>query len=67
MKKNSVGHKIFEDSFIRNAIGSKSVHIDTLEKFYDDKKLLSNLDNIRVHMCEVSYESESEKLNRIGN
>lgn len=64
MKKNSVGHKIFEELFIRNSLGSKKIYIETLEKFYSDKGLLSNLENIRVHLCEVICESESEKNQR---
>ncbi len=64
-KKNSrhksIGHKIFEELFIENSIGSRWMTIAQLEKFYKEKGIASDTARIRVHAQEVIYQSEEEK------
>lgn len=53
LRSECVTHKIFEELFNKDLIGSKWISIDELEKFYASKQIVANLDTIRVHAQEV--------------
>lgn len=62
IKEANVGHKMFENLFIVNHLGSKWVSIDNLEKYYEEKGITSEYENIRVHVQEVMIETDAEKM-----
>lgn len=56
----SIGHRVFEDLFIDNIIGSNWITIEQLEKFYTEKGITSQTARIRVHAQEVIQDERSE-------
>lgn len=56
----NIGHRVFEELFIDNIIGSNWISIDNLEKFYKDKGITSQTARIRVHAQEVIEDARSE-------
>lgn len=62
----TVGHKIFEDTFINNTLGSRWITIDDLEEFYTSRGIFSELDNIKLRVQEVIYETDEQKVRRLG-
>lgn len=60
-KERSIKGSIFEDLFISNTAGSRWIDIDELEKFYEEKNLLSHTNTIRLHAQEVELEVEADK------
>lgn len=57
----SIGHKIFEELFIENFIGSRWIKIQDLEKFYTDHGITSELGRIRIHAQEVKVKKDKEE------
>ncbi|HEY9008747.1 MAG TPA: hypothetical protein VIM75_21565 [Ohtaekwangia sp.] len=56
----SIGHKIFEELFIENFIGSRAIAISELEEFYVDRGVASDLGRIRVHAQEVKLKKNTQ-------
>lgn len=57
----SVGHRIFEELFIDNHIGSRWISIKELEQFYKDKGITTETGRIRVHAQEIITQNDYEK------
>jgi hypothetical protein len=66
IKDKSVSHKIFEEQFVGNMIGSRWIHMDDLDKFYAKTGLNYLSDTIRVHAQEFIIPSEEEIEKRKG-
>lgn len=56
----NIGHKVFEELFINNIIGSNWITFDQLERFYNEKGITSETARIRVHAQEVIEDNRSE-------
>ena len=56
----NIGHKVFEELFIDNIIGSNWITFDQLERFYNEKGITSETARIRVHAQEVIEDNRSE-------
>lgn len=64
----NIGHRVFEELFIENLIGSNWISIDQLEKFYQEKGITSQSARIRVHAQEVIEDNRSEaEMLKVGN
>lgn len=65
-KDKSIKGHIFEELFISNIAGSRWIDIDTLEKFYKEKEITSNIARIRVHAQEIDIVSDYDKYKDVG-
>jgi len=66
IKERSISHGIFEEMFVNNLLGSRWMSFDELQSFYDKIAIESNLNSIRLHVQEISIESEAQAQLRIG-
>lgn len=62
IKEKSIKGSIFEELFNNNIAGSRWISIEELEKFYDDKGIVSNINTIRIHAQEVDTYGEYDKI-----
>jgi hypothetical protein len=60
VSKECVSNEIFEDLFILNKVGSKWIPLDDLDRFYREKNLESNLENMLCRAQEVKIFSDEE-------
>jgi hypothetical protein len=68
IKEKSIRGHIFEELFNTNLAGSRWIPITELEKFYEERDILSHSNRIRVHAQEVDFETEEEEnINRETN
>jgi len=63
MRGNYLNSDHFMDLFIGNILGSRWIRLTTLEKYYEEKDILSLTNNLRVHAQEVLTYSEEEVQN----
>lgn len=66
LKDKSLTHKIFEETFMSNKLGSRWMPISELNSFYKKLGLDFVNDTIRVHAQEVYITSEEEKQKSKG-
>ncbi len=60
IKDKCVSHKIFEELFITNLLGSRWMTFDELDKFYKDKGINSEMGRIRVHAQEILGQTDEQ-------
>ena len=60
IKSKSISHKIFEEEFLTNKLGSRWITIDDLDRFYKKINLNYLSDTIRVHAQEILVPSEEQ-------
>lgn len=64
LKDRSIKGNIFEELFINNIAGSRWIQISELEHFYESKKIVSEINSIRIHAQEVDIDRNFEEFLR---